>query len=280
MTSRFDDHFMNVSALTDQGILEIRGRDAVKFLQGYCTCDLLKLTQNQSLYGAITNIQGRVETTFIATLDTAHVLSSADEPSILLRMSTTCLPDIRDFLAKYVVFSKATLVDRSQDIVCFGLDQAPLQPTGIVVSIPQRPDAFELWTTESIKATTHLDAWRRSEIIAGLTWLDRRQAGQYQPFELGLADNAGIDFQKGCYLGQEIIARVHYRGKTKSVFRVGLAEGACRPGDRIYREPTQPCGEVINAAPSDSGTDCSVIIQSSALNLPLTVNARPLTLRS
>ena len=280
MTPRFDDNFMNITALTDQGILEIRGRDAVKFLQGYCTCDLLKLTQNQSLYGAITNIQGRVETTFVATLDTSHVLSSADEPSILLRMSRTCLPYIRVFLAKYAVFSKATLIDRSQDLICFGFDQAPLQPTGIVVMIPQRPHAFELWTTALITATTHLDVWQRNEITAGLTWLDRSQAGKYQPFELGMAENAGIDFQKGCYLGQEIIARVHYRGKIKTVFRVGLTEGECRPGDRVYTEPTQPCGEVINATPSDSGTDCSVIIQTGVLNLPLTLNARPLIIRS
>ena len=75
---KFDDHFMTVTALTDQGILEIRGRDAVKFLQGYCTCDSLKLTENQALYGAITNIQGRVETTFVAILDTAHVLTPLD----------------------------------------------------------------------------------------------------------------------------------------------------------------------------------------------------------
>ncbi|MCH9820716.1 MAG: hypothetical protein K0U58_07705, partial [Gammaproteobacteria bacterium] len=90
---------MTVTALTDPGILEIRGRDAVKFLQGYCTCDLLTLTENQALYGAITNIQGRVETTFIAILDTAHVLTPLDEPSILLRMSRTCLPYIQEFLA-------------------------------------------------------------------------------------------------------------------------------------------------------------------------------------
>ena len=162
---------MNVTALTDQGILEIRGRDALKFLQGYCTCDLLKSTHNQSLYGAITNIQGRVETTFVATLDTAHLLSPAGEPSILMRMSRTCLPDIRDFLAKYVVFSKAILIDRSQDIACYGCDDAQSMPAGLVITIPQRPDACEFWTTESITANTNLDVWRCAEIKRGLTWL-------------------------------------------------------------------------------------------------------------
>jgi folate-binding protein YgfZ len=275
---QFDDHFMTVTALTDPGILEIRGRDAVKFLQGYCTCDLLTLTENQALYGAITNIQGRVETTFIAILDTAHVLTPLDEPSILLRMSRTCLPYIQEFLAKYAVFSKVTLIDRSQDIVCFGCDEAVSAPSGLVVKIPQRPTAYEFWSRTAIQATSNLETWKALEIQAGLAWLDQPQAGKYQPFELGMADNASIDFQKGCYLGQEIIARVHYRGKTKTVFRVGSAEGACRPGDPIYAG-AKPCGEVINSAGAGATTACSVIIQTDVLTQSLTIHSRPFVLQ-
>ena len=276
---KFDDHFMTVTALTDQGILEIRGRDAVKFLQGYCTCDSLKLTENQALYGAITNIQGRVETTFVAILDTAHVLTPLDEPSILLRMSRTCVPYIQEFLAKYAVFSKVTLIDRSQDIDCFGCDETVTTPSGLVVSIAQRPTAYEFWSRAPLPATADLDLWKRQEIRAGLTWLDRLQSGKYQPFELGMADNASIDFQKGCYLGQEIIARVHYRGKTKTVFRVGSLEGACRPGDPIYAG-SKPCGEVINSAAEGATTVCSVIIQTDVLTQPLTLHSKPFVLQS
>jgi len=271
---------MTVTALTDQGILEIRGRDAVKFLQGYCTCDLLRLTENQALYGAITNIQGRVETTFVAILDTAHVLTPVNEPSILLRMSRTCLPYIKDFLAKYAVFSKATLIDRSQDIVCFGCDEALPEPYGLAVRIPQRPKAYELWTSAPIHASSDLDTWKAREIHAGLAWLDQQQSGKYQPFELGMADNGGIDFQKGCYLGQEIIARVHYRGKTKTVFRVGSAEGACHPGDPIYAGSAKPCGEVINTSATGAATDCSVVIQTDVLTQSLTIQSRPFVLQS
>jgi len=269
---------MTVTALTDPGILEIRGRDAVKFLQGYCTCDLLTLTENQALYGAITNIQGRVETTFVAILDTAHVLTPLDEPSILLRMSRTCLPYIQEFLAKYAVFSKVTLIDRSQDIVCFGCDEAVSAPSGLVVKIPQRPTAYEFWSRTAIQATSNLETWKALEIQAGLAWLDQPQAGKYQPFELGMAANASIDFQKGCYLGQEIIARVHYRGKTKTVFRVGSAEGACRPGDPIYAG-AKPCGEVINSADAGETTACSVIIQTDVLTQSLTIHSRPFVLQ-
>lgn len=272
---------MTLTALKDQGILEIRGRDAVKFFQGYCTCDLLRLTENQALYGAIANIQGRVETTFVATLDTAHVLTAMDEPSILLRMSRSALPYIQDFLTKYAVFSKVTLIDRSQDIACFGGDQALPQPTGtgLVVRIAQRPKAYEFWTSAPIQATSDLEAWQGQEIRAGLTWLERVQAGKYQPFELGLADNAGIDFQKGCYLGQEIIARVHYRGKTKTVFRIGSAESPCQPGDAICTESGEPCGEVINASAAGTTTDCNVIIQTAVVAQPLTIQSKPFTLQ-
>ena len=95
-----------------------------------------------------------------------------------------------------------------------------------------------------------------------------------------MADNGGIDFQKGCYLGQEIIARVHYRGKTKTVFRVGSAEGACQPGDPIYAGSAKPCGEVINTSATGAATDCSVVIQTDVLTQSLTIQSRPFVLQS
>ena len=136
------------------------------FYKGIVPAISLTLTENQALYGAITNIQGRVETTFVAILDTAHVLTPLDEPSILLRMSRTCVPYIQEFLAKYAVFSKVTLIDRSQDIDCFGCDETVTAPSGLVVRIAQRPTAYEFWSRAALPATADLEpleAPRRSK---------------------------------------------------------------------------------------------------------------------
>ena len=101
---------------------------------------------------------------------------------------------------------------------------------------------------------------------------------KFTPQAIGFEKIGGVSFDKGCYTGQEIIARVHYRGKTKTVFRVGSAKGACRPGDPIYAG-AKPCGEVINSAAAGATTACSVIIQTDVLTQSLTIHSRPFVLQ-
>ncbi|MFL2536779.1 MAG: hypothetical protein ACJ0RQ_11260 [Candidatus Azotimanducaceae bacterium] len=98
---------MEVIALKNQSVLEITGRDAIKFFQGYCTCNLDDLAPGKSLLGAITNIQGRVETTFIAALDSNHQLTDAPGQSLLISMRRDMVQPTIQLLKQYIVFSKA-----------------------------------------------------------------------------------------------------------------------------------------------------------------------------
>ena len=94
--------------LTDKGFLRIAGPEAVKFLQGYTTCDLTLLEQNATRMGAICNLQGRMVTSF-------RVLKTGND--LILRMQRPLVKSTLDFLQKYIVFSKADLHDISEDYI-------------------------------------------------------------------------------------------------------------------------------------------------------------------
>ena len=272
---------MNLIPLSEQAILEVSGRDAITFLQGYCTCDLDALFEGNACYGAITNLQGRVETTFVAKLDQSHELTSGDQttPSILLRMARSAVPHISAFLSKYIVFSKATLADRSEDIACYASFE-PLEDTqGLVIEVSQRPQGFELWTTTGLPCDGDLLRWQQADLDAHLIWLAAHQAGEFQPFELGMTQNGGVNFKKGCYLGQEIIARVHYRGQPKTQLVLAIAAEGIQEGELITDETDSPCGKVITSVPTVSQTALAAVLNVNAINSSIFVRQSPLIIQ-
>lgn len=269
---------MEVIALKNQSVLEITGRDAIKFFQGYCTCNLDDLAPGKSLLGAITNIQGRVETTFIAALDSNHQLTDAPGQSLLISMRRDMVQPTIQLLKQYIVFSKANLVDRSDDLFCYGrLSCAPLEGQ-FTVEIDQRPGRQELWTDQILSTALSDTQWQEKDIADGLIWINQAQEGRFQPFELGLSSNGAVDFQKGCYLGQEIIARVHYRGKPKKVLIQVIAEDDCILGQSIYSDNNTVCGEIVAAVKTESGALCAAVIDSAIRSRSLHTETAKLTI--
>ena len=108
------DDLNMLTPLEHFGFLAITGRDAAKFLQGYTTCDVDLAKGNTSLVGAICTIQGRMLCNFRLI---------PIEAGLLLRMPRALVPTAIEFLAKYIVFSKASLEDLSDKIWCYGLTQ-------------------------------------------------------------------------------------------------------------------------------------------------------------
>lgn len=269
---------MEFIALKDQSVLEITGRDAIKFFQGYCTCNLDELAPGKSLLGAITNIQGRVETTFIAALDSNHQLTDALGQSLLISMRRDMVKPMIELLQHYIVFSKANLIDRSDDLYCYGvMSSAPLADQ-FTVNIDQRSARQELWTNRILEDATSDNQWQEKDITDGLIWINQTQRGRFQPFELGLSTNGAVDFQKGCYLGQEIIARVHYRGKPKKVLVRGSAEGNCILGQSIYAQGSTACGEIVAAVKTENGALCAAVIDAAMSSQPLQTETVNLTI--
>ncbi len=224
----------NLYRLSDMGILTITGPDAIKFMQGYTTCNLTQLDDNATALGAVCNLQGRMLTSFL-------VLRSGTD--LWLRMQRALVPATLSFLQKYIVFSKAELHDISESYVCYGsLDQSAVSPTdGFTIELDNRR---EFWTSSTLSADDDIGPWQDAEVTAGVAWVTESSQEEYLPQMFNYHKHNGIDFEKGCYLGQEIVARAHYRGELKRRLHRLSSEKSRNVGDQLDG------GTVVASAPN------------------------------
>ena len=118
--------------------------------------------------------------------------------------------------------------------------------------------------------------WALAEIRAGIAHISAATAQQFVPQMLNYEALGAVDFKKGCYPGQEIVARMQYRGTIKRrTYRV-LSDGPLQPGDEIVHsaDAAQPCGMVINAAPARTGWEALAELKISATGEPGSLHAR------
>jgi len=259
-------------ALSQFGFLEIRGVDAEKFLQGYCTCDLDRLKSGHPVYGALTNIQGRVEATFAAQRLT-DALEPNEDPGLILRLHRSLVAPILTQLQKYIVFSKAQLIDRTDEIHCYGFEGAVSLPQQSQ-SIDQAGNRHELWSQAILESDESETDWIARDLIAGRIWISNEASGLYLPQELGMDLAGGVDFDKGCYLGQEIIARLHFKGKTKQTLTLYKIPQKVFPetATPIVDDQGTAVGHVLQCAWSENGSVVAALIQRSALDANLRID--------
>ena len=209
--------------LAHVGFLQVSGTDAVKFMQGYSTCNLDNLHTHQIMLGAICDIQGRMLTSF-------RILKHQD--TLILRMHRPLVPKTIAFLSKYIVFSKASVTDISDDLHCYGRIACEHNATNTYYEDAQGMtlylgDRQELWLrsgfrnelpnkpAQALEAAAQQQAWALAEIEAGIAWVEEATSGQFIPQMFNYDKMGAIDFDKGCYLGQEVVARLQYRGALK-----------------------------------------------------------------
>lgn len=241
---------MNTSQLIDLssrcGFLGIEGKDAVTFLQGYTTSDLGCIDQGAQL-GALTNIKGRMLTSFLVL---------QHEGGLLLRMDPTLVPASMEFLAKYIIFSKAEMQDLSPEWHCYGqiasqlgslatdahpdgadakkavLNRLPVDASQDMISITL-PWGQEIWSRKRQAVEGSLDDWLTMEVNSGLAWVRHETSDAFLPQMLNYHQLGGVDFDKGCYLGQEIVARAQFRGELKRRLQRINNSGGLKVGDDL-----------------------------------------------
>ncbi|WP_136474819.1 folate-binding protein YgfZ [Pseudomonas sp. DG56-2] len=272
--------------LSHEGILAVRGSDAGKFLQGQLTCNINYLNDSTSSLGARCMVKGRMQSSF-------RILPDAD--GFLLAMARELLePQLAD-LKKYAVFSKAKLTDDSDAWVRFGLQEGesalhdlgievPAQIDGItrhngLIAIAVSIGRIELWVPaeqarqvqEQLAAKLSqatLNDWLLGQIRAGIGQVMAQTRELFIPQMINLQAVGGVSFKKGCYTGQEIVARMQYLGKLKRrQYRVALAgENVPEPGTEIF-SPTHgsSVGEVVLAARSADGIELLAVLTADAV---------------
>ncbi|WP_280040405.1 folate-binding protein YgfZ [Pseudomonas sp. Hg5Tf] len=272
--------------LSHEGILAVRGSDAGKFLQGQLTCNISYLNDSTSSLGARCMVKGRMQSSF-------RILPAAD--GFLLAMTRELLDAQLADLKKYAVFSKAKLTDDSDAWVRFGLHngEAALQALGLeqpaqvdgitrhndLIAILVSPARVELWVPAEQAASVQavlgeklpqaaLNDWLLGQIRAGIGQVMAQTRELFIPQMINLQAVGGVSFKKGCYTGQEIVARMQYLGKLKRrQYRVALSSDSVpEPGTEIF-SPTHSSsvGEVVLAARSADGSELLAVLTADAV---------------
>ncbi|MFJ4347991.1 YgfZ/GcvT domain-containing protein [Pseudomonas sp. NPDC089401] len=274
------------SPLLHEGILAVRGSDAGKFLQGQLTCNINYLSHEHAGLGARCMVKGRMQSSFrILPEGNGYLLAMASE---LLELQ---LADLK----KYAVFSKATLTDESAAWARFGLQggDAALQALGMsvpttpgatvrhegLIAIAVSPGRVELWASAENAASVreHLTAalpegslndWLLGQIRAGIGQVMGPTRELFIPQMINLQAVDGVSFKKGCYTGQEIVARMQYLGKLKRrQYRLALdGQAIPAPGAEIF-SPTHgsSVGEVVLAASSGQGCELLAVLSADSV---------------
>ncbi|MFQ6347048.1 YgfZ/GcvT domain-containing protein [Pseudomonas sp. R11F] len=271
--------------LSHEGVLAVRGADAAKFLQGQLTCNLNYLSDTQASLGARCTQKGRMQSSF-------RILLQGD--GVLLAMATELLePQLAD-LKKYAVFSKSKLTDESAAWARFGLadaDQAlaslglqlpdatdSVVRTDSLIAIRVSPGRAELWAPAEQAEALHaqlnaqlkeagLNDWLLGQIRAGIGQVMPQTRELFIPQMLNLQAVGGVSFKKGCYTGQEIVARMQYLGKLKRrLYRLSLnAVELPEPGTPLFSPShNSSIGEVVIAAKADSSVELLAVLQAEA----------------
>lgn len=270
--------------LAHEGVIAVRGPDASKFLQGQLTCNLDYLNESHSL-GARCTPKGRMQSSF-------RILPQGD--GYLLAMAAELVQPQLEDLKKYAVFSKSKLFDESEAWSRFGLSAADsaLDELGFTLALEagalQQQDGLlalrlengraELWApAEQAQAllgklvallpSAGVDAWKLTQIRAGVGQVFGETREAFIPQMINLQAVGGVSFRKGCYTGQEIVARMQYLGKLKRRLQrlAGDAELPA-PGAELFSPVhSTSVGEVVLAAPSDDGIELLAVLQEDAV---------------
>ena len=252
--------------LADWGVIRARGDDAAAFLNGQLTQDTVKLDVGRAGLAGYCSPKGRLLASFVMWR------SAADE--ILLACSADLLAPTLKRLSMFVLRAKCKLTDASGEIALWGVALPGLLHGDAEHPVPAAPYATStvaggtairladaagatrvLWAapadaTPPWAATASADVWNWLEVQSGVPRIVASTVEAFVPQMVNLELVGGVNFQKGCYPGQEIVARSQYRGTLKR--RMVLAEGASAgaAGAEVFAaaDPEQPAGQVVLSA--------------------------------
>lgn len=266
-----------ITDLSHLGLLEISGADATTFLQGQVTNDVKQLENDCAHYTGYCNPQGRLLALFLAF---------KQQQKLYLQCRQEVLSKVSQRLKMYVLRSQVRINDVSNDWVRIGLsgtqiatllaplfETIPIQPyvtshteNSTLIRLPGRVPRYEIvcGLAQAKAIWLHLGAqctpvgssvWEWLEIQAGIPDIALLTQEAFVPQMVNLDLLGGIHFKKGCYTGQEIVARTHYLGTIKRRTQYAHLNSATMPaiGDDILDGAQQTIGKIVRCAPAMEG---------------------------
>jgi hypothetical protein len=268
--------------LADWAVLRARGADAGTFLQSQLTQDVLGLQRDQVRLSGYCSPKGRL-------LASMLVFRMADDGFGLLCSADLAGPLLKR-LSMYVLRAKCKLDDASSEWAVWGFaGAAAAQWLGAAAVAPgrvaQRNDAWVLGLPPAEGQARHLcvqavqaaapevpaldsATWQRLEVLSGVPRITAATVEQFVPQMINLERVGGVDFHKGCYPGQEVVARSQYRGTLKRRMHLFATDGVAQPAQELFHseDPSQPAGMVVNAAADAGGTHLLAEVKLAALD--------------
>lgn len=244
---RAADNF--VARLDHLGVLRFSGADAESFLQGQLTCDVAVLKPGAASQGAYCSAKGRMLASFL-------LWREGDE--FAMALSRDLAAPVHKQLSKYVLRSKVGIADSSTSTVLLGASGASLPGAAVTLADGRLLLALSAEAAAGVLRGLHLEdpaLWRWLDIRRGLPLITAATQDQLVPQMANLELIGGVSFDKGCYAGQEIVARSQHLGKVKRrMFPANVAAEA-RSGDALYSDDLGPQanGTVVNAEVSPEG---------------------------
>lgn len=281
-----------VAPLSDLGLISLQGDDAANFLHQQITNDVERLDFGSVRLAGYCTPKGRLLATFLIW---------KDGDQIILQLPYSLQSSIQKRLQMFVLRAKVRLTDHSEQRVALGLvgtatadilrqwfPQLPAHPyakidnqNGTLMRLAdshQMPryqwiatveQAIAVWPVLTQQLNTAATrAWRLSNIYAGVPTITPATQEQFVPQMINFELIGGVNFKKGCYPGQEIVARSQYLGKLKRRSVLALVDiDDVHAGTEVFssEDISQPCGMVVNAEPSGAGRSaCLVAIKLAA----------------
>ncbi len=278
--------------LSNFGLIGVRGEDAQSFLQNMTCNDVRNISETSSQINALVNPKGRILANFrlFKRLDTYYLQLPHDQKEAVLKR-----------LQMYVLRAKVEIIDSSESFIrigCTGPDitrlaqaavrELPPKPNDAlhhdnltVLHIPGLHPRYEIlgkledikkvWERLNVHAApvgSHI--WRLHNIWAGIPTIYAATSEAFVPQMANFKEIGALSFTKGCYPGQEVVARSQYLGKLKRRMYLGHAETDTlpRPGDSVFGTHTSeegPVGKIVDAQPAPSGgCDLLAVLQIDA----------------
>ncbi len=270
------------------GVLQFSGEDAETFLQGQLSCDVAEVGLRSSAYGAYCSPKGRMLANFVLW---------REETGFCMALSRDIAPSIQKHISKFVLRAKVKISDASDTIVVAGAagpkaDQAlgevfselPKEPdevsrrpdTGTIIKgkdgryllVLPPPSALALRRRlANVLVPVGAHAWRWLDIRNGVPLVTAATQDQLVPQMANFELLGGVSFTKGCYTGQEVVARMQHLGKLKRRMFPANVTAQAKAGDPLYSEDLgdQTGGIVVNAEASpDGGYDLLAVVQTAS----------------
>ena len=269
--------------LSHWGVIRAVGAEAAKFLNGQLTQDVQSLGLGQARLAGYCSAKGRLLASF--------VIWKPSDDEVLLACHASVLAATLKRLSMFVLRAQCKLSDASANVSLIGVsgEQAQRATEGLPawglrtdandswMRLPDVAGIARAWQVTKAGAPRAadplaLDAWQRLEVDSGIVTIEAATVDQFVPQMLNFELIGAVNFQKGCYPGQEVVARSQYRGTTKRRTFLFAADAPIAAGLEVFHsaDPTQPAGLVASAAPAP-GDDASSQMHHALIEVKLAV---------